>query len=116
MRTVKWSIRDDGNTQWGKHFHGDYVVTICDMDGDGTEWEVWLRREYDSINSISREIERLGQEKWREHPRMPDPIAKGYVCVRVGDDFEAGKAIAIEALDAILRDRATSPTPAGREP
>jgi hypothetical protein len=103
MRSVKWSIRDDGNTAWGKHYHGDYIVTICDMDGDGTEWEVWLRKEYDTIREIAERNRQIKEvSKWE---RLPDPIAKGYVCVRAIDDFEVGQAIAIEALDGIIRAR-----------
>lgn len=103
MREVKWKIRDDGNTAWGKHYHGDYVVTICDMDGDGTEWEVWLRREYESINAIAER--NRGITDILKHERLPDPLARGYVCVRTLEDFDIGKAVAIEALDSIIRER-----------
>lgn len=91
MRKVKWLIRDDGNSTWGRHYHGDYIVFCTDCDGDGTEWSVWLRSEY--------EIELPDDQLWKKQP-----LAKGSVAPR-GSDFEIGQAIAIEALDAILRDR-----------
>lgn len=91
MRKVKWSIRDDGNSTWGKHYHGDYIVFCTDCDGDGTEWSVWLRAEY--------EQELPDDQLWKKQP-----LAKG--SVSHGNDFQIGQAISIEALDAILRDRA----------
>lgn len=91
MRKVKWSIRDDGNSTWGKHYHGDYVVFCTDCDGDGTEWSVWERAEY--------ELKMSDEDQWKKKP-----LAKGSVAP-YGNDFEIGQAIAIEALDAILRDQ-----------
>lgn len=92
MRKVKWSIRDDGNSTWSKHYCGDYVVFCTDCDGDGTEWSVWLRDEY--------EMKLPDEELWKRQP-----LAKGYVSPH-GDDFEVGQAIAIEALDSLVRNRA----------
>ena len=92
MRKVKWSIRDDGNSTWGKHYDGDYIVFCTDCDGDGTEWSVWLRDEY--------ELELPDDKLWQKQP-----LAQGSVSPQ-GDDFEVGKAIAIEALDALMRNRA----------
>lgn len=97
MRKVKWSIRDDGNSTWGKHYHGDYVVTVTDMDGDGTEWEVWLKADLEKSHREREAGNELAHAK---------AIARGYVCVRTIEDFEVGQAVAIEALDAILRARA----------
>jgi hypothetical protein len=92
MRKVKWSIRDDGNSTWGRHHHGNYVVLCTDCDGDGTEWSVWDRHKY--------EMEVPDDELWKRQP-----LAKGSIAP-YGSDFEIGQAVAIEALDAIIRDRA----------
>jgi hypothetical protein len=110
MRKVKWSIRDDGNSTWAKHYCDEYVVFVTDMDGDGTEWSVWLRSERETINAIAEENERIADVFKRR--RLPDPLTRGYVCVRTIDDFEIGQAIAIEALDRIIAARSQSETEA----
>lgn len=95
-RKVKWSIRDDGNSTWGQHCHGDYLVTVTDMDGDGTEWNVWRQSD---LEKAKRE-----REQGNEHAHA-NPIASGYVSVSAIEDFEVGQAVAIAALDAILAAR-----------
>jgi hypothetical protein len=96
VRKVKWQYRDGRDGEFSKHYHGDYVVTVQDMDGDGTEWEVWL----------SADLEKARKEREAGNERAyADPIAKGYVCVRAIEDFRIGQAVAIEALDGIFRAR-----------
>jgi hypothetical protein len=97
MRDVKWKYRDGRDGERAEHYHGDYVVTVQDMDGDGTEWDVWIKADLEK----ARKEREAGNEL--AHAR---PIAKGYVCVRAIEDFKIGKVVAIEALDAILRVRA----------
>lgn len=92
MREVKWSIRDDGNSTWAKHYHGPYVVFVTDMDGDGTEWEIYLKAD---LEKSKRERDEGKQESFAH------ALAKGRV--DHFDDFEIGQAVAIEALDAIIR-------------
>jgi hypothetical protein len=100
MRKVKWSIRDDGNSTWGKHKAGPYLVTVTDCDGDGTEWAVYLTSD---IDKAKRKRDQ-GDEDAYAHA-----IAKGEVSVQAIDDFEIGQAVAIEALDAIIRARSALP-------
>lgn len=99
MRTVKWSIRDDGNSTWCKHYHGDYIVFVTDCDGDVVEWEVWLRKDYEELSRIVRR-----DPECRENVRLPQAQIKGEVTCGY-DELAIGQAIAIEALDALLRDR-----------
>lgn len=97
MRKVKWQYRDGRDGEFSKHYHGDYVVTVQDMDGDGTEWDVWLQAD----------LEKARKERDAGNDRSyASPIAKGYVCPRAIDDFKISQVVAIEALDAILRVRA----------
>jgi hypothetical protein len=101
MRTVKWSIRDDGNSTWCKHYYGDYIVFVTDCDGDLVEWEIWRRKDYAELGRALK----LAEE--RDHDgttRLPKPLIKGEVSCGY-DDLAIGQAIAIEALDALIRDR-----------
>jgi hypothetical protein len=92
MRPVRWQYRDGRDGEWCRHYRGGYVVTCQDMDGDGTEWGVGLKVDY-------------------EKPLPKDPtewirdwrIAHGFV--GMGSDFEIAKVVAIAALEAIIRDR-----------
>jgi hypothetical protein len=93
MRTVNWKHRSSRDGDYAEHHHDGYVVTVQDMDGDGTEWKIWLRDELESAKAPDA---------------YASPIASGYVCVRAIEDFRAGQEIAIDALDAVLRARATS--------
>lgn len=104
MRNVKWTYRDTRDGEYAEHYRGEYVVTVQDMDGDGTEWEVWLKAD---LEKASKERE-AGNER-----AYADPIAKGYVCVRAIEDFQVGKAAAIAALDAILKARSDRASQAG---
>ena len=94
MREVKWKYRDGRDGEYAEHYHGEFVVTVQDMDGDGTEGDVWLKDDLEK----ARKERAAGNE--RAHA---SPIAKGYVCVRALEDFAVGCEVAIEALDAILR-------------
>ena len=62
------------------------------MDGDGTEWGVGLRQDYE--RPLPKD-ERAPIKRWE--------IASGRV--DSGNDFEVAKVIAIAALDAIMKDR-----------
>lgn len=95
---MKWKYRDTRDGEYAEHYHGPYVVTVQDMDGDGTEWDVWLKSDLDN----ARRDRDAGNDR-----AFARPIAKGYVCVRAIEDFQVGKSVAIEALDAILRTRAS---------
>lgn len=94
VRKVKWSIRDDGNSTWAKHYHGPYVVFVTDKDGDATDWEVYLKADLEKA------------QKERDQGKL-DAVAYPQANGRVEhfDDFEIGQAVAIEALDAIIRAR-----------
>jgi hypothetical protein len=99
MRTVNWKHRSTRDGEYAEHYHGDYLVTVQDMDGDGTEWDVWLRSDLEQARKERQAGNELAHAK---------AVAKGYVCVRAIEDFRAGQEIAIDALDAIIRARATS--------
>lgn len=88
-----------GTADWdySEHYREGYTVTVQDLDGDGTEWNVWLNEDLEK----SRKEREAGNKLAHAHS-----IAKGYVCVRAIDDFKIGQAVAIEALDGILRARA----------
>jgi hypothetical protein len=100
MRKVKWSIRDDGNSTWGKHYCGAYVVFVTDRDGDFTDWEIWDRAEYDALcKALDSDDERAKTNAtWKYRA-----CAKGEIYVGM-NEFTIGQAVAIEALDAIIRD------------
>lgn len=97
MRNVRWKYRETRDGEYAEHYHGDYVVTVQDMDGDGTEWDVWLKADLEK----ARKERQAGNDT-----AHANPVAKGYVCVRAIEDFEVGRTVAIEALDSILRVRA----------
>lgn len=96
MRKVNWIRRDGRDGDYAKHYRRGYVVTVQDMDGDGTEWGVWLVADLEKAKA-----ERAAGNDMA-HAR---PVANGYVCVRAIEDFTIGQAVAIEALDGILRVR-----------
>jgi hypothetical protein len=102
MRKVKWSIRDDGNSTWGKHCHGNYVVFVTDRDGDFTDWEIWYRDDHEklskALNSDDEQAKKDAVWKYRA-------LATGEIHVGM-NEFEIGQAVAIECLDAIVRDDA----------
>lgn len=92
MSRVRWQYRDTRDGEWCRHYRGEYVVACRDMDGDGTEWGVGLRVDY-------------------EKPLPKDPMQwvrdwrMAYGRVDAGSDFEIAKVIAIAALEAIIHDR-----------
>lgn len=100
-RTVKWQYRDGRDGEWCRHYRGDYVVECQDMDGDGTEWDVWLRKDYDTIPGITERNRRIDDVFKQE--RYPNAIAHGRV--DVGNDFQIAKVVAIATLEAIMADK-----------
>lgn len=91
---VKWQYRDGRDGQWCRHYRGKYVVTCQDMDGDGTEWGVGLREDYE--RPIPKDRLQLYKD-WR--------IAHGFIGPRTIDDFAMAKVVAIAALEAVIKDR-----------
>jgi hypothetical protein len=92
MTTVRWQYRDSRDGEWCRHYRGEYVVECQDMDGDGTEWGVGLRKDYE----LPLRDETVMPKRWQ--------MAQGRV--DWGNDFEIAKVIAIAALEAIMSARA----------
>lgn len=97
---VRWEYRDTRDGEWCRHYRGDYVVECQDMDGDATEWNVWLRKDYDRIPGILKRNQHIDDLCRHEH--IPDSVANGRVIV--GHDFAIAKVIAIAALEAMLKE------------
>jgi hypothetical protein len=93
MKNVRWQYRDSRDGEWCRHFRGSYVVTCQDMDGDGTEWGVGLREDYE--RPLPKDPLKLYKD-WR--------IAHGFVGTTCINDFETAKVVAIAALEAIIKD------------
>ena len=94
MKEIRWTHKDGRDGEWCKHYRGIYVVTCQDMDGDGTEWGVGLREDYD--RPLPKDPLQLHKD-WR--------IAYGFVGPYCINDFEVAKVVAIHALAAIIKDR-----------
>jgi len=73
------------------------------MDGDGTEWDVWRRKDYDTIAGINRNNRNIDDALKLQ--RYPNPIAHGRV--DVGNDFQIARVVAIATLEAIIKDDET---------
>lgn len=100
MRAVRWRIRDDGNSTFCRHYHGEFIVFVEDHDGDMVVWELWYQRDY---KARSRAFDRDPEGERGDWQRF-SPIAHGEVSCGY-DELEIGKAVAIEALDAYIRER-----------
>ena len=96
--TVRWQYRDGRDGEWCRHYRCGYVVECQDMDGDGTEWDIYTRNDYERIPGIlarNQEIDDI-----YKHESIPSPVAHGRV--DVGNDFAIAKVVAIAALEAII--------------
>lgn len=103
MRAVRWRIRDDGNSTFCRHYHGEFIVFVEDHDGDMVVWEVWYRRDYEARNRAwERDPDGARGAGRHFHPQAHGEVSCGW------DELEIGKAIAIEALDAIIREKRRS--------
>lgn len=98
--TVKWQYRDSRDGEWCRHYRGEYVVECQDMDGDGTEWNVYRRKDYDTIAGINQRNRQEADVLKLE--RYPNPVASGRV--DRGNDFQIARVVAIAALEAIIKD------------
>lgn len=97
---VKWQYRDSRDGEWCRHYRGDYVVECQDMDGDGTEWDVWSRKDYETIPGINERNRHIDDVFKQE--RYPNPIARGRV--DCGNDFQIARVVVIATLEAIIKD------------